>query len=1720
MSRFILVFILVAHIPFAFSADDNSKKEEGAQGEKGTVHVSPIKTEEDKEQLRKASPDHITWEHVAGLIMLMDPKAHQLLEVPAIRQLLEDQNVRKSIVANRGNTSEMTWNLLKKDAQIIQKMDPTKVPRANKKPNLLDELGYRQNNVVKRIGYNLWTHQITGFPLEAFVFYAAIGASMYRQYYTDSLEGGRRDPRWFENFMHELTSPVGVFSFFCFVMASGITSNLYTQLYATKKIPAAIKVFSSSRERRVWGGSRYYSLDNRLSRAVVPSQHLVNQYKYRFIGAFGGQFGMAIGMMASNIVHEAWNVIAHDPNWKNCRDEVMKKESSEDHNHFCNLAWDQTAETALSWLPGLGSLISASLLSHWIVALTFNGGKAVGGYAISRIMSKVIPRMVVTIAWHRLLQGAGMFIRFIPGMGTIVTAGQVTGRFMFRVFVPRFINLYAFMEMDQLITHPMWEWIAGEELKANRVAGGITGFIENHTTDIKYDTAWKHCTGEGEQEDCEYHPSVNSIHKTANRFTNWRQHKSAAMYMAYTTWSVYVSTALGSFDMAKKMYQAFFHSKISATNNLNIVKPFGSLEGEEAYQTLNEILKTINGHILSAGMSEPENLNLNVVSASHSRFLKPMTEIQTAKRDRLFVLREMFKTADSDVTIEQIKSAYGENWDNTIKTTIDNLKADSYFKILVEACFDYVYQVVNGIKESEYENDQTDLGDSVDDSIRSCVGVVETGEDFLETKFVVENFGGFLNEHNQRVEYIEDEAGFLKWYFSQLYASVQNMRVTFLKENEGSLSADKFNRWMEEKLLPFLNENQQNIQAAMNLTADQWRQIAYKVLGKKVLIDGSNVSVEQIKPFYGENWDKALKTTKDFLRKNSPTFPIKELVDKCFNERFYHTIKVIKESEYENDQERFRKVRNGLGDLIGKKIKPCVDESGKENFSGTKFIVENFGGFLDLSNQEVRYTEDEKYFLYWYFGQLYISVMNMSLIFVPEDKGSLSSSELYDWVEWWLLPLLKKNEERLRAAISLTDHQLGQVAFKFLRDKVLAAGVEYLNSLVQEEVELEIRNSYVREPFVKDEDMDPKLHRAHYYLGADNIYTQLYRHSYQITPRVQGMATVEELNEMYNTKEEHSDIDYHPSRISGLRTPDIIDFIIASALCGPDSKAEEYQTINVSIKKVLSTEAVRTKAPEMTVVHGPAYTLETQFPDQNMDDILSQMPVFDRNIVGASYSFFPPRIVTGLEEHARQAICRGSFRMVGGRNSMSAVVENIYDNYFPSKLTEDSWFFGLISTMEPDEDKVYSNLLHLVLDHIEAPSSMEEFDKWWEDNVQPQIDLFVKVAEREYNVVMNDRFMIPFFASEVKDIEMTSRSPHSSDECANDSSPMTKWDLTFHDLSFFKPWTTIESEQHINNLGRRQVNCRKISDYSVGLPRGLFQSIYLELHYWADMILHFAEIRKKEHPDEKIRNEVDPENIREHLESLIKKFNLDKCLNAGPKERDKSWWSDKWDKFLWGESITKEKVNVCQAWVEDFMKSENKKAVQEEIANIMKDLGLSQEKLQAIKIPDFSGEPKTDEETQELLRKSSTAFKYNVDSTESEMEISAIIENPELTNAEKSAAIEQWIGYMANSPEMKQRISAIIENPELTDAKKSAAMAQFVEYMLMADSGEEAEGEKIAALPDQLLNYSLSRLEYLAIEEATMYMGIIMPLMENDQVKQNIHNPHNTPQNIANPIDM
>ena len=1758
MSRFVLVFIFIASTPFVFSADDNSKKEEGVQGEKGEVYVSPVTTEEDREQIRRASPDHITWDHVAELIMLIDPKAHKFLRFSGVRKLLEDQDVRESIVADRGNTSEITWKYLREDGvKVIQRMDPQDLTEQRKNDRdlgdtlSLDERYKRFARGAKNLGHHLWIHQIKGFPLEAFVFYSAIGASMYRQYYTDSLQGGIRDPRWMENFMHELTSPVGVFSFFCFVLASGITNNLYTQLYASKKVPAAISVLNSSRERRIWGGSRYYSLDNRAGRLLVPSQHFVNHYKYRFIGAFGGQFGMAMGMMASNVVHELYNLYAHDPNWKLCRDELIAKKSTEDSNHFCNLSYSQTAETALSWLPGLGSLISASLLSHWLVALSFRLGAGAGqggAHLLGRIMPKIIPRMVITIPWFYLLKARLL----IPGVGQVMAAGTWAGTFIFKVFAPRFINLYAFMEMDQLITHPLWEWIAGESLKANRVAGGITDFVENYTSNINYSTPWKSCTGEGEEEDCEYHPSVNSIHKTANRFNNWRQHKSAAMYMAYQTWSVYVSTALGSFEEAKKKYRAFFRSKIFGASPLNKANYFYGVTEKEASQALQEMLQIIEGHISNTGISEPESLNLNIVSASRSRFLKPRGKIQVEEEDRLFVLQEIFKVAD-------IKSYYGTNWNNVLRTTKDSLKADDPFKKLVDSCFKDFNDTIELIRAEEVkvENDRDrfelvrqGLGGLLF-GIDKCIESGAKEKDLLKTRLIVENFSGFLDPDNQKVEYTESDGGFLPWYFSQWHISIRDMSmvkdmIAFLEgsgdgDTEGSLSAYTFHQWLE-KLLPLLRENQRRIQEAMNLTDDQWEQVAYKVLQEKLEKGAeANVNIEQIKRFYGEDWDNAVKTTKDFLKTNSP-LEEKELIDVCF-ENFYHTIEIMRKAQAEDhenfeDHEKFLgQVDNTFDYLLNSNIEACIVESSKENFLENPFVGENFDVFIDLNkdlpNQRTEYNKAEAGdFLPWYFSQLYGSIINMALSLFSESD-SLNNEKLNQWIDAKLLPLLRENQRRIQGAVNLTDYQLEQTAYGLLRKKVLAAGLEYLNNVVKWDMWSAQRESYIREPFVEDEDTDPELQRAYYLLGADNIYAQLYQHSYQIKPKTQGMAVVEDANNIYEKREEYNDTDYNPSRLYGLRTPGITDFIIASALCGPDSQDEEYQKINENIRRVLSTETVGAQAPEMTSV--PAYTLETQFPDQNMNDILDQLPVFDSSFVGTSYSFYPPRIVRGVDEDLRRSICNGVYSMQGERgndpenlyrdSTMSPVVEDIYNGYFPAKVDTESYFFGLIKLVKPDEDKVYSNLLHFVLDHIEAPSSMEEFDKWWEDNVQPQIDLFIKVADREYNMVMNDRFMIPFFASEARTIEITSASPSSSKDC-EDPSTVSRWDLTFQEMSFFKPWVTVEDPQgyYVYDFGgsvdytMSNGDCVKQTNYSTDMPRGLFQSIYLELHYWADMVLHFGEIRKKEHPAEEVRDRVALEEARNNLKSLIDKFkNLDQCLNAGPKERDKSLWDDQWDKFLWGESITKEKVRVCQNWVEEFMKSENVTAIKADIANIMENLSLSQIQLQALKTPGLNGQADMDEEEQEKdrLRKTSTAFKYNIDSSEYEVQINSIVDDPELTPAEKTTAIVQLMGDEADSSEVEQIIGSIIENPRIADAEKKSTLVEIMERTL--GSGEEAGDEKIAALPDQLLNYSLSRVEYLATEEVTMYMNIIISLI--DKQKRLIDNPQ-IEQNIIHPSDM
>ena len=514
-------------------------------------------------------------------------------------------------------------------------------------------------------------HTIKGFPVEALVFYAAIGATMVRKAYTNSFKDGKQDPRWMENFITELTSTMGILSFFAFVLASGVTSYWTRRFFQNKSITA----LSSARMR--------HAKDPTNRR--VRRRYLATRFGFDHSPFIVGPLSMSMGMMASNIVHELDYIASHNEHAKACTDLLPKlltgglsKHLPSDQDKLaCDLFYDELSGNALSWVPGLVSMVVASTLSHALVKgmlkgltgtkeVILKGATWVPGVALSSIANKallLIPIPFINVA-ARVISVAA---RSIKGVAQSIKKPDSLPL--------RFLNLYAFMEVEQEVTHEFFSYIWTDGQKSDRWEDSVSDLML-HLNNVDYNSPYRICKDE-KQTDCEYHESIYTIHKTASRFNQWRQHQMMLASLAYNNWLLYVSSALNSFDFAREQYREFFKAKFNPVESeLNTVLYFVNPEQEEwktMFQGMQGIIdKELGMDKKFAGERVASRIpSLKVVSYSPSRFLKPNMPPQNRK-DKLLVLRALFSAWDSNVSLEPFFDDNFSNFKREIRQEILN----------------------------------------------------------------------------------------------------------------------------------------------------------------------------------------------------------------------------------------------------------------------------------------------------------------------------------------------------------------------------------------------------------------------------------------------------------------------------------------------------------------------------------------------------------------------------------------------------------------------------------------------------------------------------------------------------------------------------------------------------------------------------------------------------------------------------------------------------------------------------------------------------------------------------------------------------------------------------------------------------------------------------------------------------------------------------------------
>ena len=1430
LNQFSILLIIFFCVSFFAQATENDKKVE--------VEIPPA-SPADREAVK---PSNITGQDVIDLLHF----AGVQLTEEQIRNLraLTPEDSEKIIALNKEQEEKILKLTKQQKEDFIEMTTEEKIALLGLTENQRQKLRKQSQQDImltnafrqaqSRTYGGTFMHQVKGFHLESLVFYSAMGASMAAGAYMDSIKkgsavdwtglnkGGRADPRWMETLIHEMTSPVGLFSFFCFVIASGQMNTLYSKwltnnitfakIPGTKKIPGAHKIPLGPSQNPKAVHSRLEQL--RVNNALTGGWK--NGIKYhtarrgrRIAVALGGQLGMAVGMMASNIVHELHFIFSQNPHSKPCWDELkpdlifgpsdLKQKDGQMH---CDLFFDQLGHTAYTWMPGIASLLSASLLSHFLVNQAYKGGfvTAQAGRHISQrvgqgFLKGAIIRTSSRIPLGALARGALWLVPVPVGKG-VVKGAQFAGggirssaQWLARQIKPggrghSFLNLFTFMLTDTWVTHSFWADFWTEKAVANDVTESMEELMKHHNVNYttSADTNFLDCEENGD--DCNYHESVFSAHKMGLSFDRWRQFRTQIAMTAHQNWYKYVSETLASYEHAQKVYKDLFIAQKEKSFFRNM-RYFGEVKETTAQCALQQMLQTLDEYILNHNLTQPEALNLHVLSADPNRFLKPPEELRAGEA----------QTQEQRGKGLSFWSRFWRFWTREDKKTTDRIFT--------------LRALLTSAHSAECENPES------------------------------------------------------------LSHSLQ------VSSQEGKVQPNAFST----NLAPPINS--------------------------------LNTKEIPIEIFYGDKWDEALQAEKEkILKYENPENILREHFAEL--EQLFDIANLVAENSSYTIRQKIDNITQMPLTLV-QKIKSLEDKINKDEIIYNKDLPQALTSYFALTNIPEDYfitqTSEETNIDLEKLWDDYSTETNQEITHIQSEQKLRDGCAIW-WPTYfskWKTWLTEQKQNILASSEELLNHSsITEVAKERLRKKAQAGTVEYLKWIIEAErlkkrLPAQINRAHNQHLTEKTKAGLPQSALSAYYqLGTDNIFAQLYEQTFinkasennaqdfspenpyieastpenqyrQINPQTPGMNYVNSHNQLAKVKEEGFDIELHPKRLKLIRTNGIMDFFVASALCGPDLSKTENNELLQKYRNLLDSKEEDRKA------------FDILFPDESADELMKKSPVFDQWSNGTNPDFYPPRITT-IDEKTRGEICSG----LHSQNT-AGILENIYDGHFPVG------------------DKVYSNLLHLVIDHIGLTevSSLEEFNTWWIEKVEPYYLLFIFSADREYKRIVKNEFMTPLFDNKVTDEDVSIGSKVIS---ANSGSYQSVLDNTkTFDLIQKKGWME-EGEEHNNTAPNHLYNWTSLGKmpdhklYSLDLHNGVFKNLHFEALYWAGVILHYAkkteyyssdqdlENLKQSLTDEDLENlkqglitDEDLENLKKSLTAFAEGFNTETVINIAEK---------------------------------------------------------------------------------------------------------------------------------------------------------------------------------------------------------------------------------------------
>lgn len=1206
---------------------------------------------------------------------------------------------------------------------------------------LRDEYGRKVRNENGKV-QKVWvrgplakiSHQTRHFPLEAFIFYSAIGATMVTQaYYESKLMDGRTNPDWMGNLYHELTSPVGLFSFYCFLLASGQTGYIYAKAFQLEKRLAALQA------RRL-----IVKEAGKITPAFLKEHHKLQQ-RLAWHNTMAGQLGLAMGIMASNIVTEFYYTL-QKPAFTHCVDKWRKgkdqKLSSQNQDLQCDLFVEELWSTASTWLPGVYSVLSASLISAKVMhGIQKGAGKIKGRIPFIknltlRMDEKTFLKLQATRAGKLLI---------LPARTAAI---KITQGFM------KFVNLFMFMEIDQQITHKIFDPInkrghigAISHLFGSRgagaVSGGHLGDLRNSIEDFtkKYlqmspDEDTIKCEGNnGDQ--CEYHPVIISAQQNAQQFSQLRTYLSAIPMAAYNNWLLYINNAISSATAAEGIYT-------------NLVKAAAQAFGMNSKPS--EQTDSLNIYFMDEGFAASPPALFN----QEHYFISEEDSLTDYKPT---LIRDMRKTQTEISELEENIAGLEQNLEQDSKETLDS--EDAIFAKVQE---------IRAISESKAQVAQAkkfNLFDEVLDALKEYTSTHNINCRDQQTSTLPTVSTGISSHPNYYFLELPKDSPVQQWSDAQRVCALEMM----------------FNIAYSSNVEPFY--------ADMDSAQRQAEEIIRTTMGDKISDSGELYT-----------WGQ------DLLRKRvlSAGLELLDLISKNKRSEIYH--------------------REHGSSVMGEHH---FTPSEKEEARIDEMIAQDF--FVKLQEK----TETIKSYPR---GELYTQKLNDYYKTAAETFG-------YQYTPAFLKLNMFRNPRIMD--FMLASFLCGQ------ENELFENAV--LGSVPQELAEGKHWTDIVDERL-------PALQRS--FLGTHHIMNPPRFPFLKLSPQELNRVCTESIQ----TTATNMGVPLNNRTISFGNTsyPNLLHLVLDNI--DVEQLRERVTPLIMEKNRQETTEIIQSRMDEGTNIYN-------EMSSGSVESFIQKHKAFILN-------FYSIELQNIQQQLVDEEITTEEF------DSKFSLYDSKMDKIESGQLAEISWDElndlkqALAETIEAYKEALKEAQTTSPDEAIAAMTPSELFERWWQYNITPSIDEFVKFSSVEFAAMAEFQFPGPLFQSTASEIELTGQeavrsyySESNSSSAEENTSLLAQLFPSLVQNNQLDSFTSVTPLMPATVGGFTTVNSPAMittHKHTLTVPEGILSNIHFEITYWANLILDMAKRKVNTDPNAGI----DLATLQQQLNTLTDLYDVDK----------------------------------------------------------------------------------------------------------------------------------------------------------------------------------------------------------------------------------------------------